>query len=107
VSGEVVRTKKKENKIEMKSFTIIFVVFFVVCVAFASTQWNNQNNGQQFPNFMPDYNELCKQPGANCQSVSQVCDSRGNCKTVKNASSFAATGSVLLISVCALLRTYL
>lgn len=101
---------KQLKRSSRKMRNIFFVVCLVLCVAFATAQLNYQNNGQQFPNFMKplNFDELCKQPGANCQSVSQVCDTKGNCKTVRNGAVTLVTASNFLLLVCSVvLKMYL
>ena len=98
---------KQLKRSSRKMRNIFFVVFLVLCVAFATAQLNYQNNGQQFPNFKPpNFDELCKQPGANC--VSQVCDTNGNCKTVRNGAVTLVTASNFFLIVCSvILKMYL
>lgn len=91
----------------MKNLTI-FVVFLVMCVTVTMAQWN-QNMPPQFPIFPqpPTFEEICKQPGANCQSTSQVCDAFGKCKTVKNgAQTLVIASKFLLVTSCLLFRMY-
>lgn len=81
----------------MKALTL-FVVALFLAVTVADPQWP-QNNGQQpFPNFpqAPTYNDICSRPGANC--VSQVCDSKGNCKSSGASSVTGAYVMVLMAS---------
>jgi hypothetical protein len=66
---------------------LLFIVVVFLAVSSSDAQWPNNNNNQQtFPN-IPNYNDICSRPGANCQSQSTICDSKGNCKTTTNGST--------------------
>ena len=94
----------------MRSITLlcVAVLFVAVCISVANAQWNNNNGQQQFPNFpqQPNFNIDCSRPGANCQSTSQVCDSKGNCKTQSSGSAkVVGNSNFIAVMICGIVMT--
>jgi hypothetical protein len=113
---------------------VLCVLIGMIAVAVAMPQWNNNNqnypnqqypNNQQyqpgqFPQFpnIPNVNDLCKQPGANCKTESRfaeessysdpkgttkytrVCDDKGCYDRKVYSGSSAVTTSYVLMASC-------
>lgn len=99
---------------------VLFCVF-VTLIAAASAQWNAQPGYPPFPQ-QPNINDLCNQPGANCniqsrfaeessytdhrgnsQKFTRVCDDRGCYERKLTNASSSISFSFILLSTAALI----
>ncbi|KAG5674644.1 hypothetical protein PVAND_004598 [Polypedilum vanderplanki] len=87
----------------MRGF-LLFIVVICLASTIAIAQWPNNNNGQQFLN-IPNFNDICSQPGSNCVSQNTVCDSKGNCKTTTNGAAIVTNSFVAFIFCCSAAMT--